>query len=92
MLAAADCAEDDEAPVPPELTIAWQVERWGADAVFGEPIPARLLRRMNVSSNVYNAFLSYQAGAHRLAEWARANPVHLSIVTQIRQMRLDNAR
>jgi len=91
MLAAAACAEDDEAPVPPELSLAWQVERWGAGAVTDKPIPVRMLRRMNVSSNVYTAFMSYQAGMYRLADWARANPTHAKIVHEIRTLRLSNA-
>jgi hypothetical protein len=87
ILAAAACAEDDQAPVPPELTLAWQVERWGAEAVYSGPIPVRLLRRMNASSNIYSAFMSYQAGMHRLADWARANPSPSRIVNEIRTMR-----
>ena len=77
---------------PLELTIAWQVERWGAVSVFGlSPVPARLLKRMAVASNIYCAFESYKAGSHRLADWAKANPAHAQIVTEIRELRLSNA-
>jgi len=91
-MAAADCAEDDTAPVPPELSLAWQIERWGADAVLPGPLPVRLLKRMSACLNVYTAFTSYRAGAYRLADWATANPSHLQIVTEIRLMRMQNAR
>jgi len=92
MRAAADCAEDDRAPIPPELTLAWNIERWGAPAVLGNnPIPVRLIRRMNAASNVYRAMKSYQAGASRLADWARANPDQAALITMIRNMRTQDA-
>ena len=42
---------------------------------------------MTACSNVYNAMMSYKLGSYRLADWARANPTHLQIVTNIRLMR-----
>ena len=87
ILEAAASAEDPTASPPPELTLAWQVERWGAAAVIGDRIPARLLKRMTVSANIHTAFRSYQAGKYRLADWARANPLHTAIVAEIRLMR-----
>lgn len=89
MLEVADCAEDDEAPVPPDLSLAWQVERWGAAAIIPGPIPVQTLKRINVCSSVYHAFKSYQAGSHRLADWARRNPTHYKIVADIRAMRQE---
>jgi hypothetical protein len=98
ILAAADCAEDatdkndNPIPPPPELSLAWQFERWGVEAVLPGPLPVRLLRRMNACLNVYTAFQSYQAGKYRLADWGKANPSHLQIVSEIRLMRMQNAR
>ena len=85
----ADAAEDDEIPTPPELSLAWQVERWGTEAVFGGPIPIRLLKRMTAAANVHAAMMSYQAGMYRLADWARSYPNYLKIVTDIRLMRQE---
>jgi hypothetical protein len=82
-MAAAECAEDMDAPAPPDLKLAWKVERWGAAAVWGGEIPARILYRMNVCANVYAAVQSYQAGSNRLADWARVNPVYSRIVHDI---------
>lgn len=96
ILAAAACSEnqDDENgnPIqpPPELTLAWQVEQWGGQAVMGGEIPAQTLRRMTVLKNVYTAFQSYRAGKYRLAQWVQANPTQYDIVARVRQMRTDN--
>ena len=87
ILEAAASAEDPTASPPPELTLAWQVERWGAAAVIGDRIPARLLKRMTVLANIHTAFMSYRAGMYRLADWARAHPLHAQIVADIRLMR-----
>lgn len=86
ILAAAACAEDGE-PAPPELFAAWQIKRWGAGAVYSGEIPARDLRRMTVATNVYNAFESYRANAHRFADWAQSNPKSFEIVADVREMR-----
>jgi hypothetical protein len=93
MRAAADAAEDDSAPIPPELSTAWNVERYGAVAVLGnKEIPVKLMRRMNIVSNVYIAFTSYNTGKHRLAEWARVHPTYAKIVQDIRELRRQDGR
>ena len=97
ILAAADCAEgvtdENGVPVqpPPELILAWRIERWGAGAVFDGPIPAKLLARMGAVQNVYNAFMSYKAGSGNFAKWAELNPQHFAIVAEIREMRKQRA-
>lgn len=87
ILAAAECAENKDAPPPPELVLAWRVLRWGAGAVFAGEIPARLLTRMSVAVNTYNAFESYKAGSGNFAKWAEMNPSQFSIVADVREMR-----
>lgn len=88
IMAVADFAEDDQNPLPPELDLAWKVERWGVGAVFPDSnIPLRLSRRMNAALNVFNAFKSMQLGASRLADWARSNPHFSKIIHTIRTMR-----
>lgn len=79
---------EDDAPAPPELLLAWQIEKWGAAAVLGDgPIPIRLLCRITAASNIHAAFMSYKAGSNRLADWARTNPVSAEIVSKVREMR-----
>lgn len=93
ILAVADYAEgytdDDDSPLPPppELVLAFQTEQWGAPAVFGGQIPVKLLRRMSACLNVNNAIMSYKAGSHRLADWARAHPKQADLIVSIREMR-----
>jgi hypothetical protein len=95
-LAAAAYAEglEDEygnkALPPPELTLAWQVERWGADAVLGAVIPVRLLRRMNATTNIYGAFMSFELGKKRVVEWANRHPKEYEIVHEIRTLRIQH--
>ncbi len=91
ILAAADCAENVDAQPPPELILAWRIERWGAGAVFDGPIPAKLLARMGAAQNVYNAFMSYKAGSGNFAKWAELNPQHFALVAEIREMRKQRA-
>lgn len=85
--AAADYAEEGGQP-PYELLIAWQVERWGASAVFGaEAVPLNLLLRMSAALNVYNAHRSFLLGSGNVAQWAEANPSQFEIVASVRRMR-----
>lgn len=86
ILAAADCAEFDTPP-PPELVLAWQVQRWGAPAVFAGEIPAHTLKLMAAAANVHAAFESYKAGSARFADWAQAHPTQFGIVADVREMR-----
>jgi len=90
MLAAAECAEDANTPPPPELAMAWRVERWGSAAVWQGEIPMRLVRRMTAAANVYSAFMSYASGKTSIAQWATRNPIYFKIVTDVRTMRANN--
>ena len=87
ILAAAECAEDKDAPPPPELILAWRVQRWGAAAVFDGELPAMLLNHMTVALNTYSAFESYKAGSSDFARWAESNPLQFAIVAEVREMR-----
>jgi hypothetical protein len=95
-LAVADYAEgytdddDNPLPPPPELVIAFQVDQWGASAVYDGSLSVKLLRRMSACLNTYNAVNSYKAGSNRLADWARAHPKQADLIVSIREMRLQN--
>lgn len=93
ILAAADFAEGrtdehgNEIPPPFELSLAFQLEKWGTSAVWNGRIPFILLNRMSAAKNIYDAFRSYRTGANNLARWAEHNPSALDIVTYIRTLR-----
>lgn len=90
ILAAADCAEGIEGSLPPpELVLAWQIERWGASSVMSGELPANLLKRMTAVSNTFNAFESFKAGSARFADWATSHPFYFNIVAEVREMRKD---
>jgi len=54
---------DHNAPPPPELSLAWDVERWGTlpDAGGLYDQDAVLLHRMNVFSNVYKVVTRFRS-------------------------------
>jgi len=79
--------DDNPLPPPPELVMAFQVEKWGAAAVFSGPLPVKTLRRMSACLNIHSAISSYEAGSHRLADWARTHPQQADLIVSIREMR-----
>lgn len=90
MWAAAEYAETREGQPPYELMLAWQIERWGASAIFGsEPAPINLLLRMTVAMNIYEACEGYKQGSANIAQWARMNPKQFEIIAALRKMRQD---
>lgn len=87
-MASADYAEAIERATPPyELSLAFQLEKWGVSAVWNGRVPFNLLKRMSAAKNVYDAFISYRAGMRNAARWAEQNPSALDIVTMIRELR-----
>ena len=71
--------------------LAWQVQRWGHAAVFGDhPIPVNLMFRMSASLNYYDVTNGFLANAQHAAEWAKHNPSHLKMLQKIREMRTQN--
>jgi len=69
------------------LAAAFQVEQWGAPALFPGVIPVQKIRRWTACLNVYRAMKSYQAGAANFAQWAERNPGQFELVAKIREMR-----
>lgn len=68
--------------------LAWQVQRWGHAAVFGnKPLPVNLMYRMSACLNYYDVTLSFLANAQNASEWSRHNPEHLKMLQTIREMR-----
>ncbi len=89
ILATADCA-DGKGPPPPELTLAWQAERWHTlpepggmrDQVAGE------LERMAASANVFDTVRSFRASKN-WAQWSRANKDAMKIMDVIMKLRAN---
>ena len=89
MLAAAECAEHGSHP-PPELALAWSIERWhGLAGVLWEQ-DAGLINRMQSALNIYEAYTSYRralASGLQGADWSHANPSAWAIIATVEGLR-----
>lgn len=67
-------------PQPDELVIAWNIDRYGVQAVMGRSyLGVREIRRLNAATGVYRAYQSRKGyrdkdGLENWAEWARNYP------------------
>lgn len=85
MLAAAECAEHGRHP-PPDLALAWSVERWQGFAGNLLDQDAGLVHRMQSALNVYDAFAGYQQAINsgtKGADWSSANPRAWAIIATV---------
>jgi len=79
-MAAAYAYADGSGPMPHEIELSWQIERYGAQAVMGRPyLGAAEIRRMTAADNVLRAYRSRESyrdeeGQENWAEWARKYP------------------
>ena len=90
ILAAAAVGEGKDVPPPPELELAWQIERYGTLPKPGglEDQPAGLLRRCSIALNVYEAFRSRRAeGSGDWPAWVRTHPQHAKLIAMVDEMR-----
>ena len=60
-------------PAPPELRLLREIDRFGAQAVFGRPLAAREMRQMMVAEGIVHAYRA-RAAAENWAAWETANP------------------
>lgn len=60
------------------------LDRFGAPAVFGGPVPLALLRRMQAAETIVAAYRAYTT-ADNGAEWAAQHPHEFSLLTQAMQ-------
>ena len=72
---------DDGGRVPSEIEILSAVDRFGAASVFGRPIGAGEIRRMNVSESIIRAYRERER-AENWAEWARDNRTMAALLAQ----------
>ena len=72
-MAAAYACADGGHPAPPELRLLREIDRFGAQAVFGRPLGAKEMRQMMVAEGIVHAYHA-RAAAENWAAWETANP------------------
>ncbi len=92
ILAAADAGADPNAPLPRELVLGRQIERWGVLPNAGGLLDqsAGLLARIEIAENVYNALLLYTFQGPPpggFAKWAESHKRILDIVRNVEALR-----
>ena len=70
---AAAYAYADGGPIPRELILLHNIEKYGAQAVLGRTLGAGEIRRMNVAENIVRAYQSRKQ-SDNWATWAEVNP------------------
>ena len=73
MKVAAYAYADGGGPIPDELVLAWSIDRYGVEAIFGRPLSFQEVRTMTLADNVYSAFKE-RARSENWAEWAGKFP------------------
>ena len=90
MLAAARYAQgaQDCDPPPPELSLAFNCQKWGVlpDAGGLRDQRAGIVNRMTAAMNVYEAY-SALARSKSLKEWQRNNPAQYALWAKVEEMR-----
>jgi len=71
MAAAYACADGGQ--MPAELRLLREIDRFGAQAVFGRPLGAGEMRRMMIAETIVNLYHA-RAAAENWAAWETANP------------------
>ena len=70
---AAAYAYADGGQMPAELRLLHEIDRFGAQAVFGRPLGAGEMRRMMIAETIVNLYRA-RAAAENWAAWETANP------------------
>ena len=91
ILAAAACAEDSDAPPPPELSAYWRMKTYGLPPRTGgqDAQPAGLLDRMIAAANVYYAWKA-MSQADKKGTWQQDNPDQWKICERVMKLRREN--
>ncbi len=94
MMAAASAAQYN-GPVPQDLQDAWDCLKWGVPFDGHDLLdqPAGKTTRMNIVTNIFDAFDSRQRALMSdmsLVDWTAKNPRAWKIVAHIERMRIDN--
>lgn len=74
-------------PMPLELEAAYQIDRYGANSVYGRVLGVGEMRRMNIARSIIHAYKSREGyrnsdGARDWADWAAKNPDEASLLNQ----------
>lgn len=88
ILAAAECAEDEDASPPEILLMAWQAKNWTTLPEPGGLLdqPAGLIHKMTVMRNIHDAFKAFRS-AKNVAEWCEQNADAWKIIENVMQLR-----
>lgn len=60
-------------PITDELILAWSVDRYGAQAVYGRTLSFQEIRTMDMARNIAEAYYERQH-SDNWASWAERNP------------------
>jgi hypothetical protein len=93
--AAALLYAEGEGPQPKEIILAWNIERYGVQAVMGRPyLGVSEIRAMNAATGVYDAYRSREAyrdkdGNKNWPEWANKYPALARMLVQAERAAAD---
>ena len=90
ILAAAACAEDSDAPPPPDLIAYWQMKQYGLPPRTGgqDAQPAGMLSRMTALANVYYAWKA-MSDAPKKGTWQRENTNQWETCQKVMRLRSE---
>ena len=91
ILAAAACAEGDDAPPPPELVAYWKLKEYGLPPRTGgqDAQPAGLLEKMSAVGNVYYAWKAWTQ-APKKATWMKEHPDQWKTCQKVYELRREH--
>lgn len=93
MILAAAAYADGEGSPPPELTLYWQTQTYGALPRAGglDVQPAGMLDRMTAAANVYHAWRGLTQARSKL-EWQAAHPDEWKLCQTVMKLRREHAQ
>jgi hypothetical protein len=56
--------------VPGDLQLAWAIKKYGTESVYGRPLGAGEIRRINMAENIYDSYLEREHSENWVT-WAR---------------------
>ena len=95
MTAAALLYAEGNGPQPKEIVLAWNIDRYGVQAVMGRPyLGVREIRAMNAATGVYDAYHSREAykdreGNKNWVEWKQRYPSLATLLEQAERAAAD---
>ena len=85
---AAAYAYADGGQMPAEIRLLREVDRFGAQAVFGRTLGAKEIRRMMIAENIVNAYRA-RAASENWAAWETDNPQVAALLNAAMKAAID---